>query len=214
MNDEWREFEERRERVRDGSQWIFTLGAVAAIAFLAGAHFLGKKDGSGSPDGSLEGTVVEQSEVRMPRAIAAPVPTYREPDARTGGASYVGVYECIVAGQRVVSDRPCGAEAQARTLIVDQPDPTEAARQRQLTRAVQQAANSSRATNATRDGGTPVTSAPASSNQAACDSIEQEIDAIDARMRQGYGSQQGERYRDRLRVLKERRYEYRCLGTN
>lgn len=58
-----------------------------------------------------------------------------------------------------------------------------------------------------------MTSTPAASpaNQAACDSIERQIAYIDAQMRQGYRSQAGETYREQLRVLKQRRHDYRCL---
>jgi hypothetical protein len=46
--------------------------------------------------------------------------------------------------------------------------------------------------------------------QSECSAIEQEKNSINARMRIGYTSPEGEWFRDRLRVLGDRYYELRC----
>lgn len=46
--------------------------------------------------------------------------------------------------------------------------------------------------------------------QSECRSIEEQKNSIDARMRVGYTSLEGERFRDRLRGLAARYYELRC----
>jgi hypothetical protein len=46
--------------------------------------------------------------------------------------------------------------------------------------------------------------------QSECAGLEQEKDSINARMRQGYTSLQGDGFRDRLRFLGARYYELRC----
>jgi hypothetical protein len=43
-----------------------------------------------------------------------------------------------------------------------------------------------------------------------CDSIQEEIDRINERMRQKYTDWQGERFRDRLRELKKELWEQKC----
>jgi len=140
MRDEWNEIEERREQVQDGSRRLFILGAVVAAAFFAGTHFFGKPKDEPVPARALEASIVQLPTIETPRVIESPRPTYRQPSADSGRQTYVGVYECIVNGHRVVSDRPCGVEAQPRTLVVDQPDPADVARQRQQTWAAQQGA--------------------------------------------------------------------------
>jgi hypothetical protein len=122
------------------------------------------------------------------------------------------VYECVVDGQRMISDRPCGPEAQRRTLVVDQPDPRDVALQRQrLWQARQQAARNRSATTSVQGGGnTPSIASPASPNEAACRAVDQAIDNLNARMRQGYTSQEGEYLRQRWHELKEQRYELGC----
>lgn len=211
MRDKWSEIQERREHVQDGSRRLFIPGAVAAVAFLAGTHFFGepKDDPVSAP--ALEASIIQQPTIEAPRVIRSARPTYRQPSADSGRQTYVGVYECVVNGQRGVSDRPCVAEAQPRTLIVDQPDPADVIRQRQQTWAGQQGAPGSSPGTAPASGGVPSTRSAPASNQAACESIERQIACIDAQMRQGYRSQEGEWFRDQFRALKERRHDLRCL---
>ena len=44
-------------------------------------------------------------------------------------------------------------------------------------------------------------------DKAACDKVKQQIRSIQARMRNGYSAAQGIRYEERLRELKQKRYE-------
>lgn len=212
MGDQWSEIEERQQQMQDGSRRLLVLGAIAAGAFFAGTHFFGKPKEDAAPVGALEATIVQGSVIEVPQVIESTRPTYQAPASAPGRQTYVGVYECVVNAQRVVSDRPCGAETQTRTLAVDQPDPVEAARQRQRTWAVQQGGTGASASYSPGSGSESATRAQSSSNQSECGSIEHQIEAIDARMRQGYTSEEGERYRARLRALKESRYEYGCVG--
>ncbi len=211
MGDQWSEIEERRQQIQDGSRRLLILGAIVAGAFFAGTHFLGKPIEETAPVGALEGMIVPRPVIEVPQIIEPNRPTYRAPASTPGRQTYVGVYECTVNGQRVVSDRPCGADAQGRTLVVDQPDPVEAARQRQQTWAAQQRAASSN-TLAPRSSGMTSAGTTSPANEAACESIERRIADIDAQMRDGYRSQTGEWYRQQLRDLKERRHELRCIG--
>ena len=171
MGDQWSEIEEHRQQVQDGSRRLLILGVVVAGAFFAGTHFFGKPKEEPVPVGALEATIVPGPVIEVPQVVEPTRPKYPAPAGASGRQTYVGVYECMVNGQRVVSDQPCGPDAQARTLVVDQPDPVEAARQRQQTWAAQQRAASSSAS-APRSGGVPSTPTASPPNQAACDAIE------------------------------------------
>ena len=209
MGGQWSEIEERRQQIQDGSRRLLILGAIVAGAFFAGTHFFGKPGKEPAPVGALEAEIVPGPVIEVPQVIEATRPTYRAPASAPGRQAYIGVYECTMNGQRVVSDQPCGPDAQARTLVVDQPDPVEATRQRQRTWAAQQRAASG-SESVSRVGGVSSAGAASTANEAACESIKRQIAYIDAQMREGYRSQAGETYREQLRVLKERRQKYRC----
>lgn len=214
MTEEWKEVVKHREQVQGRSGRLFVLGAVAAAAFLAGTHYFTRPPAEAISGATADAEIIRLPTIEPPRVAESSRPTDREPPATSGQQTYVGVYECVVNGQRVVSDRPCGDDAEVRTLVVDQPDPAEAARQRQQTRAAQQRAVRSSNSTAYVAGGVASTLTARASNQATCESIEQQIAYIDAQMRQGYQSQEGEWYRDRLRALKEQRYDLRCQRGN
>ena len=133
MGDQWSEIDERRQQMQVGSRRLLILGAIVAGAFFAGTYFFGKPREEPAPVRALEAAIVPGPVIEAPQVIEPTRPTYRAPAGAPGRQTYVGVYECMVNGQRVVSDKPCGPDAQARTLVVDQPDPVEAARLRRET---------------------------------------------------------------------------------
>jgi len=211
MREEWDEIERHNRQVREWSQRLVGLGVLAAVAFLAWMQFSGKPDSLPAAEPALEAAVAEPAVIESPRLIEAPATHYMgPPPARTGQESYVGVYECVENGQRVISDRPCSSSAQARTLVVDQPDPRDVARQRQQQWQAQQQAGRTYSTRRETSQYQSADTRPRPSNEAACASIDQQIDWLNARMRQKYSSQEGEYLRDQLRALKERRYDLRC----
>ena len=53
----------------------------------------------------------------------------------------------------------------------------------------------------------PVGAAPSKAEKAACAEVKEKIRTIESRMRSGYTRAQGERYEERLRELKAKRYE-------
>jgi hypothetical protein len=210
MSGAWQEFE--RES-RDSSRRLLVLAAVIAVAVLAAFRYFG---GAEHPEsaGSLSEPVMPERrpevtfrlEDQGSTTAAAPVAPHAAPSLRGGSQTYVGVYECLVNGQRVVSDHPCGADAQARTLVVDQPDPRDVVRQRQRTGAAQARSppRSSVASQVTQVA--PV----ASSNEAACEAIDQAIANLNARMRAGYTSAEGEWLRAEWHDLQKRREALNC----
>jgi hypothetical protein len=207
MGLEWEELERRNRRAQAGSQRIFALGAAVAIGFFAWAHFVGEKPEPIPSTAVIESSVAEVPAVGAPRVVEAPVSLYQGPPRTTPGRDrYVGVYECVVNGQRVVSDRPCAADAQTRTLVVEQPDPREVARLREQQRQAQpstEPAYSAPSASTGRAGSGP-------NSQSACAAVDRQIEALNARMRQGYSAPQGERYREQWHALKQRRYDLGC----
>lgn len=139
-------------------------------------------------------------------AMTAPAPTRPRVEVRDAPVKAVSseaiaiAYECWREGQRILSDRPCGAGASVREIAA--PNRMDAQDARRLYSPV---AVPSRARGGASTGGR------LSGTSAVCDSIEAKIDAINARMRQRYTSWDGERFRERLRDLSQQRYEARCI---
>jgi hypothetical protein len=208
MRPDWNEVERRSRRSQERPQQLFAISALVALGVLAWTHFAGSTSKT-MPQSPVDEAYVSEAPVPSnagpaPASIERSSPSSQ--DARR--ESYVGVYECVVGGQRVVSDQPCGADAQARTLIVDQPDPREAARLRQQQWRAQQQSARSKATSTASGGAPAVAAEPA--NAGACDAVDQAIEALNARMRQAYSSSEGEDLRERWHALKERRYSLKC----
>lgn len=121
-----------------------------------------------------------------------------KPDASP--AAIASVYECWRGDQRILSDQPCGADASLRQ--VGEPNRMDAQDTSSLYTTVYRGSR--------RSGGAWSAGQGASTSDL-CDSIEDQIDRINAQMRRAYGSQQGERFRDRLRALSRQRYEAKCI---
>jgi hypothetical protein len=211
MRGDWEELERRQGASLEGAGKFVALGVVAMLAFLAWTQFFGKPREREVATPVLEATMVPSPVIEPPQVIEAPATHYQgPPPSLTGRESYVGVYECVVNGQRVVSDRPCAPDAQTRALVIDQPDPREVALQRQMT----QSAGRSGSTYYTSPSGGSSTSrsgsAATASNEAACEAVDRAIDDLNARMRQRYGAAEGERLRARWHDLKQQRYELKC----
>lgn len=161
-----------------------------------------------SPPVQAQAPVVVQGEViELPTVRPAPEPSGLPvaPGERAyaaDGTAYVGIYECTVNGQRVVSDRPCGAGATARVLEVA---PASAAPP-----PVPQSRPTRPATGTTPVQGAAGSGSAVPDNTAACASVDQAIDNLNSRMRQRYGSAEGEWLREEWHRLKQRRYDLRC----
>jgi len=209
MREEWEELERRHSAPRDGLGKLVALGAAAMLAFLGWTQFAGGLASVTAREEPPIEAFVMPSKLIEPRQEPdnAPAKHQSRPVPRAGRESYVAVYECVVNGQRVVSDVPCAADAQARTLVIDQPDPYEVARRQQEQWQARQSA-----------GGYPAERSPATrsmpqaapSNEAQCAAVARAIDNLNARMRQRYTSAEGEWLREQWRDLKRRRYDLKC----
>ena len=211
MRGDWEELERRQGASLEGPGKFVALGVMAMVAFLAWTQFFGKPREPESTTPVLEASMVPSPVIEPPQVIEAPATHYqRPPPSLTGRESYVGVYECVVNGQRVVSDRPCAPDAQTRTLVIDQPDPREVARQRQMTQSAERPGSTyytspSGGSSTARSG-----SASTASTEVACEAVDRAIDNLNARMRQRYGAAEGERLRAQWHELKQQRYDLKC----
>lgn len=173
----------------ESRDFIIALSATCVIAgcFVAYAHWFAPGPQSGPHSAidaaRVDGGVAAQDAVSPPQVIAT-------------------VYECSDDNGRVLSDQPCGDDAQVRHI--EMPN---------LMRA-QPHSNTSRPARYSRSTRNGAARAPieqgAGRNEARCESIDEEIDYINARMRKGYTSREGERFRRRLHELSDRRWEANC----
>jgi hypothetical protein len=151
MKSEWKEIEEQRRQAEGNALRFVAVGTLVPAAFLLGAHYFDRPDAVPVQEAAPENAILPPRSFEPREAPEPSVRTARRPVAAPPAQSHVGFYECVENGQRVVSDRPCGGDTKARTLVVDQADPVEAARQWQRTRAAGQV--TARPTPAAADGG-------------------------------------------------------------
>jgi hypothetical protein len=116
------------------------------------------------------------------------------------------VIACTVNGKRVYSDSACGADARPHEIATD----------RMNTYAPPSIDTTPVAVTSSVVESPPVfvpsehSRTSPQANGAACSAIQREIDAIDARMRQGYLAPEGERLRARRNEAKERFHDFGC----
>ena len=75
MRSEWQEIEEQRQRSADSSKWIFGLGAVVALAFVAWTQLFGERRDPATTGAALEATVIESPVIEVPRVLEGSSPT-------------------------------------------------------------------------------------------------------------------------------------------
>lgn len=123
----------------------------------------------------------------------------RGDESRSG---VVRVFECVRGGQHVFSDQPCGADARPREIDVAGMNTYEEIGQVPETRVSIPEKTPPRPIRPSR-------SSP--SQEAQCESLQRAKDEIDARMRRGYTSREGERLRARRHEVEDRYRDLHCL---
>jgi len=122
------------------------------------------------------------------------------PPAQATPRRHRAVFLCQDAGIPVFSDRPCGAAAVARTLVVDMP------RAGAVPTTVPTAPRSS-----TRPRPSPAADdAPGRAAESRCATLQRQLDELDDRMRTGYSAREAARLWNRWRDLKEKLRTTRC----
>jgi hypothetical protein len=182
---------------RDGDWegWFWFITSALVVVIVIALHHFG-----------VSGPRPSNASTDQPTALAHPSgespPDVRRPSPdRPADGRIATVFECRVNGQHIYSDQRCGSTADER--VIHAPNRM-AAQDTSILSTPDAVIARSRS-----EGGNPETPG-ASLVQSECAGIEQEKDSINARMRQGYTSFQGEGFRDRLRFLGARYYDRRC----
>lgn len=110
------------------------------------------------------------------------------------------VFVCQEAGTPVFSDRPCGASAVARTLVVEIP---KAGAPPTTLPTVSRSSTRPRPSPAADD-------APGRAPESRCSALQRQLDELNDRMRTGYSAREAARLWNRWRDLKEKLRTTRC----
>ena len=176
----------------DKDRWFWTFAVGAALIVVGTIYGSGGKASGASLHGA------DAPPPAVPR-VASDF-TERAPAAPAHHAGVIAsVYECRTGGRRVFSDERCGSDARVRAIQA--PSRMDAQDTRILAEPVLEPVRF----NAPETG-----SGSAADNRAECMSLESQRDAINARMREGYGAGEGEILRERLRGLSDESYRLRC----
>ena len=209
--------------------WIIAVSVPVAFAWTVADKNLGWVDGikhavsgrthvSVSAETSRPAPTLSQSAASMqpPDGTADPQngfaagSTSRYYEPRDDGGTHV--YRCLDAnGQSIFSDQPCAGIVEVRrydSAKVNTYSAPRSAGAAPTTQGVPSYSSSQTVTRSTSYSSSSARQAPG--RPAICDSIQQQLDAINARMRQRYTSQQGEWFRGQIRSLKRMRDESRC----
>jgi hypothetical protein len=181
---------------RDWERWFWIITSALVIAVVGALHSFGgsspTSNSTSIPQAANSGPLPAQGEIATSRLSLHAAP--EAPRIAT-------VFECRINGQRIYSDQRCGSNADERPILA--PNRMDAQDTGILSSPDDVIARSrSERTNASE----PVFDA----SRSECSSIDEKKDSINARMREGYTSPEGEWFRDRLRVLGARYYELRC----
>jgi hypothetical protein len=174
---------------KEGS--LFIWAAVAIVVLVCGIHWFQVR--SREPV-AVPATVPPESDTAPHPEEFVTVPV---PDQGQATPPIATVYECRTNGQRVLSGSPCGPDA--REVEVQAPNRMNA---QDTSRLYERSYTPNRVS---AGDGAELTDAELAGH---CKAIEEAIDWIDARMREGYRN--GEDYRERLRQLKEGRWDLKC----
>jgi Domain of unknown function (DUF4124) len=151
MRAEWRELEKRRRDSEDRGLRFVVLAVTIAAAFLLGAHLFDRPKAPMAPESASEVPEFAPAAASEPTDTTSDSMPFVPQRSTPGRQTYVGIYECVDKGQRVVSDQPCGDDAKARTLVVDRPVPAAVAQPRQQMQTAGRSAPQSTSTTAAGD---------------------------------------------------------------
>jgi len=179
----------------NGDHWFWAAAVGAAAVVLGLLVFAGP---SANPTPEVPPTPSAAAEAPQQRSPVSPGPTGPPSATNAPNNTIATVYECDSAGQRTFSDRRCAPNARERAIEApSRMDPVDSGTSADPVAVEYQQPQVS--------GDEAVVD-----NASQCAQIQSDIDAIDARMRQGYGSAEGEYLRGRRRDLRDRYYELRC----
>lgn len=178
--------------------WLF--GLLVTVLVIGVLYFIRSHtiEQNASREAPAEVATISEDEIRaVPTAIRNDMAI---PESTPVVPAIARIFECERNGQRILSDRPCGAGVSVRYVVA--PNTMDAQDTSGLYRAPPRSVQVQRVR---------ASQAVSFGSSRACESIEEQIDAINSRMRKGYRNQEGEWYRERLRRLSAQRHEARCI---
>lgn len=184
---------------KGGDHWFWMASIGAAGAVVLGIRLLAHSSVdvtaqvAPAPSVAAADTSTQRTQVTPTTTFAA-----SRAAATTLNDTIATVYECDSAGQRTFSDRRCAPNARERSI--EAPSRMDPQDTRILSGPVIVEYSRQFA-----PGGEGMVD-----NTSECAAVQAEIDAIDAHMREGYGSAEGEHLRARRRNLRDRYYDLRC----
>jgi hypothetical protein len=182
---------------RDKEGWFFPIVVGLAVALVAALHIAIPRPAvsvaAQPPARATSEPPIEPSSSMAEAPLTAFQGSAREPIAL--------VFECRADGQTIFSDQRCGTQARLRSI--------QAPNSMQIQRNYETVDASTNYSPPPNDRDRQAMSG-VSDRRAVCDQIEVTKKAIDARMREGYSSGEGELLRERLRKLSSEYYELRC----
>jgi hypothetical protein len=195
-------FRSRRwEPESDRTPWLLALGVVVGVLGLAWLSLEPSSESMLTPPEPQALSAVEPAVEPLPLTTLRPDVTSPAVPVPRGA---VRVYQCVLAGQKVLSDQPCGPDAVER--IVDTRE-LNTFRETPLPMAARPVLQQPAPTGAAPQ----VPSQPVQpGNAQQCEQILAWIDRINARMRQGYTSQQGEWLRAQWHKAKNAYSDAKC----
>jgi hypothetical protein len=226
MRPEWDEIERHNRPLQSPPQRVALVVVVALLVTSVWAYLWRDKAGREAvrePEVAEATVVPPLPMIELPKTLAR-IPSGAGESVGAGGyveprGTRVQIYECLVDGQRVISDQRCAADAKVRSLVVPRPDSAAVARlhqkqqrwpaQQQQLQAQQRSQVVVPPPSVASTAGSTAYATPAS-NESACADVDKQIEMLNAQMRQAYGSARGEWYRSQWHSLKERRYRLGC----
>lgn len=175
--------------------WFFA-ATTAVVAATVIALYLVSQSGPGSTNM----VAATSAGPRSRSATEDPATAAAQDNARPAERVIATVYECRANSRSIYSDRRCGQDAQRRSIRRPNGMDPQDTRILSVPVPAPSVAADRRGTGAV---------APDEA-RLECSSIESEKDSINARMRSGYGSAEGEWLRGRLRALDARYHDLHC----
>jgi hypothetical protein len=192
--------------------WLRSLLGVAAIVAVPVVLVIALRSAyqSSSQPGGIDRNVFDYTQPK--ETVPPPGGTVTAPAAKPE-KGVTRVYECRKNGQVIYSGQPCGPDSVTHDVAARRtntytseayevspsqaaaPAPGKPVRRERTTTAPATRDNSPRLSDAKKD---------------ECAQAQEEIDQINARMRQPYTSAEGEFFRERLRKLNDKQYELKC----
>lgn len=198
----------RDRRWEPESEWSHWVAAVVVVAGLLGFGWwaLSPPD-SGRSDGSAAPPAVMSTEPVPAPALLMPLPADVTSAAVPRSPGQVAIYECAQGGQKILSDRPCGADAVERVIDTRELNTFTETPMVSSSGSAPAASGTGASRAVTNTGSGPQTGAD---KQLLCERLQVRIDTINARTREKHSHKEGEYWRAEWHKAKGAYYDAGC----